>query len=261
MSNLIVVRGAGDIATGVLLLLHRSGFKVVALETEKPTAIRRTVAFSEAVYDGETTVEGVTARRISNISELKYSDIPILIDPDCTTLKGLQPAAVIDAVIAKRNLGTRIDMAPFTCALGPGFTAGIDVHAVIETMRGHDLGRVIYKGAAIANTGVPGEIDGHSSRRVIHAPRAGILHIIRDIGSQVEEGETIARIDGVVVAATLTGLLRGMLRDGFELQKGMKMADIDPRRDEQVNCHTVSDKARCIAAGVLLALMEAGVRP
>lgn len=259
MDNWILVRGAGDIATGCILRLHRCGYRVAALETERPMAIRRTVALSEAVYEGEASVEGVRARRVERLPEEPADFVPVLVDPGAEILRQLRPAALVDAILAKKNLGTRLDMAPAVVALGPGFEAGRDVQAVVETMRGHDLGRVIWQGTALPNTGVPGVIGGQSAKRVIHAPCAGRVHILRDIGSLVTEGEVIAEIDGVPVRSRLTGLVRGMIREGFPVPEGLKMADVDPRTD--VDWTTVSDKARAVAGGVLEALLGLRVTP
>lgn len=257
--NWILVRGAGDIATGTLLRLKRCGFSVAALEVPAPSAIRRTVSFSEAVYDGETTVEGITARCVSALPEEPTDWIPVLIDPEGRTIRSARPTAVVDAILAKRNLGTSMDMAPATVALGPGFIAGRDVHAVVETKRGHTLGRVIREGPAIPNTGIPGVVGGFGIERVIHAPVGGTLHIERDIGYLVENDDIIAYLDDTPVRASIPGLIRGMLREGFSVPAGMKMADIDPRPD--TDWHTVSDKAMAVAGGVLEALMAQGVRP
>lgn len=259
MTDLIIVRGAGDISTGTIHRLFRAGFALLALEAERPSAIRRRVAFSEAVYDGAATVEGVTAVRIGGVEEmdaaLSRGEIPLLVDPSGQSIRRLRPAAVVDAILAKRNLGTRIDMAPLTIALGPGFEAGRDVRYVIETMRGHDLGRVIASGSAAPNTGVPGNIGGYGAERVIHAPAAGVFRMERDIGSVVAAGEAVGSIltpEGAIpVPAKLSGLLRGILRDGYPVSKGFKLADVDPRLDQLRNCTTISDKARCIAGSVL----------
>lgn len=284
--TLVVVRGAGDLATGTITKLIKSGYAVIALETAAPAAIRRTVAFSEAVYTEVQQVEdvgGVLAQTPQDAYGLAQKGIPaILVDPEGKSISRLHPAAVIDAILAKRNLGTNREMAPFTVALGPGFTAGKDVDVVIETKRGHDLGRLIYVGEAAVNTGVPGVIAGYGAERVIHAPAAGVLRACAQIADTVEKGEVIAQIEpeqptgvpgtegyphtvqiplAVPVCASLTGLLRGLIRDGYPVTKGMKIADIDPRAEEHDNCFKISDKARCIAGGVLEALLGAGVRP
>lgn len=264
MENVIIVRGGGDIATGTIMKLHQCGFPVLILEIENPSAIRRNVAFSEAVYQGSQTVEGVTCRLAKNVQEaealLKAGQLTMLVDPNCTCLSHFQPLALVDAILAKRNLGTRRSMAPITVALGPGFTAGEDADAVIETQRGHNLGRVLYSGTAAPNTGVPGKIAGFDKERVIHSPAAGILRNVRAITDTVRKGETIAVIETpegeVPVAATLDGLLRGLIRDGYPVTKGFKIADIDPRASEYNNCFTISDKARCIAGGTLEAILH-----
>lgn len=260
----VVVRGAGDLATGTILRLHRAGFPVIALDIENPTVIRRTVSLAPALIDGETTVEDVRAKRAETPEEaftlIREGVIPVMPDPQSKILEDYEPIAVIDAILAKKNLGTCRDMAPVTIALGPGFTAGEDVDAVIETQRGHRLGRVIYEGAAIPNTGVPGMIGGYAKERVIHSPAAGVIHPLRKIADTVEKGETIAEIttpEGEIVAVKpeIPGVLRGMIADGMEVPKGFKIADVDPR-DVRDNCFTCSDKANAIAGGVLEALMH-----
>ena len=259
LSALVIVRGAGDISTGAIHRLVRAGFPVLALESAHPSAIRRQVAFSEAVYDGTATVEGVTAVRIDDYAQivptLERGDVPVLVDPDGESIRALHPAAVVDAILAKRNLGTAMDVAALTIALGPGFIAGRDVHYVIETMRGHDLGRVIAEGSAAPNTGIPGMIGGFGKERVIHAPAAGVFHMRREIGSAVAAGEIIGIVDTgeaeVPVRAKIPGILRGILRDGYPVTTGFKLADVDPRLEEHKNCFTISDKARCIAGSVL----------
>ena len=248
MNNLrIVVRGGGDLATGVIHRLWRAGFTPLVLECASPAAIRRQVALCEAVYAGSATVEGMTGVLIHSLSEAvavwQAGQVPVLVDETAACVNILQPEIVIDAIIAKKNLGTHIDMAPLTIALGPGFTAGMDVHAVVETKRGHNLGRVILEGSAAPNSGIPGVIAGFGKERVLHAPAAGVLHVVQDIGSVVEQGQVIAEI------TTAAG--EGMIRDGFPVTEGFKIADIDPRQEELANCFTISDKARCIAGSVL----------
>ena len=264
VENLIIVRGGGDLATGTICKLHRCGFPVLVLETENPSAIRRNVAFSEAVYQGTQTVEGLTCALASSLSEaeerLKRGQLTMLVDPAGTCIDFFRPLAVVDAILAKKNLSTRRDMASITVALGPGFTAGADVDAVVETKRGHNLGRVLYSGAAAPNTGIPGIIGGYGKERVIHSPAAGILRNVSKITDTVEKGQIIALVETeqgeVPVYATLTGLLRGLIRDGYPVPMGFKIADIDPRLDEYDNCFTISDKARCIAGGVLEAVLH-----
>lgn len=258
-SHLIIVRGGGDLATGTICKLRRCGFPVLVLEIAAPSAIRRTVSFCEAVYTGAQTVEGLTCVRADSLPQaqalLEQGALPLLIDPEGAAIGALRPMAVVDAILAKRNLGTLRDMAPITVGLGPGFTAGQDVDAVVETMRGHDLGRVLYEGQARPNTGVPGIIAGFGAERVIHSPAAGTLRAVRRIGDRVEQGEPLAFVGETPVPASLTGLLRGLIRDGYPVSRGLKIADIDPRVSEYENCFKVSDKARCIAGGVVEAVL------
>lgn len=314
--QLVIVRGGGDIATGTIRTLRRAGFPVLILESEHPSAIRRTVALSEAVYEGSAAVEDVSVTLAHNLDEAEYllfqDGIAMLVDPDgaairdiihsgekyaewdtgLTTLEGggrhLFLTCVVDAILAKKNLGTTKDMAPLVIALGPGFTAGKDCDVVIETMRGHNLGKAILEGEALPNTGTPGLIAGHAQDRVIHSPAAGIVKTCASIGDIVEEGQVIASIlpegrsiqpadggsagqavqpadggsssrkgeAGVPVRATFTGLLRGLIRDGYPVPEGFKIADIDPRASEHDNCFRISDKARAIGGAVLTELIH-----
>lgn len=269
--DLIVVRGAGDLATGTIHRLKKAGFRLLVLEAEHPEAIRRQVALSEAVYAGSARVEDVEAVRMDvdlaekkNRKELleqemeriwKKDGVPVLVDPAGLSIAALRPAVVVDAILAKKNLGTTKEMAPLVIALGPGFTAGEDVDVVIETKRGHNLGRVIRSGSAVPNTGIPGIIGGYGKERVMHAQAEGILRNVASIGDIVEARAVIAEIETekgtVPVEASLSGLLRGLIRDGYPVTKGFKIADIDPRQEELQNCFTISDKARCIAGSVL----------
>lgn len=269
--DLIVVRGAGDLATGTIHRLKKAGFRLLVLEAEHPAAIRRQVALSEAVYAGSARVADVEAVRMDvdlaekkNRKELleqemeriwKKDGVPVLVDPAGLSIVALRPAVVVDAILAKKNLGTTKEMAPLVIALGPGFTAGEDVDVVIETKRGHNLGRVIRSGSAVPNTGIPGIIGGYGKERVMHAQAEGILRNAASIGDIVEARAVIAEIETengtVPVEASLSGLLRGLIRDGYPVTKGFKIADIDPRKEELQNCFTISDKARCIAGSVL----------
>lgn len=256
-SNLVIVRGAGDLATGTIIRLRNAGYDVIALEIESPTVIRRTVSFADAMFEGECVVEGVKAVKARDINHalsiMDNRDIPILADPEGDAIRVLKPLCVVDAILAKKNLGTHKDMAPFVIALGPGFTAGADVDAVVETKRGHNLGRIIREGSAIANTGIPGIIGGYGKERVIHSEAEGIFRGNVEIGAIVEKGDTIAYIEDVPVLATISGRLRGLLHDGLYVPKGFKIADIDPRGEETDHL-TISDKARTIAGGVLEAI-------
>ena len=258
-SDLIIVRGAGDLATGTIHRLKKSGFHLLVLETDHPAAIRRQVALSEAIYSGSACVENVEAVRIENTGQLHQAwdeeKVPVLVDPEGESIRLLKPKVVVDAILAKKNLGTKKDMASLTIGLGPGFTAGKDVDVVIETKRGHNLGRIIRQGSAYPNTGIPGIIGGYGAERVMHAPAAGILKNRSKIGDIVEAGQMLAVIEGeagtIEVPATINGLLRGLIRDNYPVTKGFKIADIDPRKEELANCFTISDKARCIAGSVL----------
>lgn len=269
---LIICRGGGDLATGIVHRLFRAGFPVLVLETDSPAAIRRQVSFSEAVYDGTATVEGVTAERIASADRasvnhvLEEGRVPLLVDPEGSSIPLLKPDIVVDAIIAKKNLGTAKEMAPLVIGVGPGFTAGEDVDLVVESMRGHNLARIFTTGSALPNTGIPGNIGGFTKERVLHAEAAGYMKNIRQIGDIVEKGEEIARIyekmteDGtfsgsyVSVEASISGMIRGLIREGYHFQKGFKIADIDPRESELANCFTISDKARSIGGSVLEAV-------
>jgi xanthine dehydrogenase accessory factor len=259
MKHLIVVRGGGDIATGTIHRLHNAGYHVLVLEDKYPSAIRREVAFSEAAYDGVKIVERVTCRLAPTVHEvgkiLKSGEVAMLVDPEADAIQNFRHEAVVDAILAKKNIGTTKNMADLTIALGPGFCAGRDVDWVIETMRGHNLGRIIREGFAMKNTGVPGIISGYGAERVIHAPAAGRMENRRSISTMVHKNEVIAQIygnDGQIsdVKASLDGILRGIIRDGYEVTRGLKIADIDPRPVAN-HCFTISDKARCIAGSVL----------
>ncbi len=259
---LIIVRGGGDLATGTIWCLHQCGFKVLVLETGQPTTIRRRAAFSEVMYQDPISVEGVGAGKVRDKADMEkmwtQGIIPVAEDPCGYWIKKLSPQVVVDGIIAKKNLGTSIDMAPLVIGLGPGFEAGKDVHVVIETMRGHQLGRIIARGCAIPNTGIPGEIAGVSRERVIHSPAAGVMREVSAIGDIVQKGQIIAWVADTPVYATIDGVLRGLLRGGLNIPEGFKIADIDPRVSQQGNCTTISDKARTIAGGVLQAVLMYG---
>ena len=256
---MILIRGAGDIASGIAIRLYRSGFAVVMTDTALPTAIRRTVSFSGAITSGSQTVEDVTARLAGSVDEtagiLGGGDIAVLVDEGCTCLEALRPDAVVDAILAKRNLGTAMDMAPAVVGVGPGFTAGVDCHAVVETMRGHTLGRVYYEGSALPNTAVPGLIGDYAGERVLRAPADGVFRQLREIGELVESGETVGTVDGKPMRCTISGVLRGILADGTPVTRGMKSGDVDPRGNVE-NCYTVSDKALAVGGGALEAVLR-----
>lgn len=256
---LVLIRGAGDLASGIAIRLWRSGFDVVMTDLEFPTSIRRTVAFSEAVVNGKTVVENIQSRRANSASHalelLKKRILPVIADAECNCKSQLSPDVLVDAILAKRNLGTKIDDAPLVIGVGPGFTAGKDCHAVIETMRGHTLGRVIYSGSAIPNTNIPGLIGGFTGERVLRAPADGAFEGVRKIGDTVEAGDTVGYVNGKPMICTIGGVLRGLIADGVQVHKGMKAGDIDPRGKAEY-CQTASDKALAIGGGVLEAILH-----
>lgn len=249
-----LIKGAGDLATGVALRLFRSGFAVVMTEIANPTVVRRTVAFAEAVYQRRTAVEGVEGVRVDDFGQvgrlLERGFIPVIVDPEADVRHEVHPALLVDAIVAKRNLGTCIIDAPAVVALGPGFVAGRDAHAVIETKRGHMLGRVITEGEALPNTGVPGELGGFADERVLRAPGAGVFRSARQIGERVSRDDIVGHVGDVPVRSRLDGVLRGLLCSGLEVPAGFKLGDVDPRASRE-QCFLVSDKALAIAGGVL----------
>lgn len=260
---LVLIKGAGDLATGVAYRLYRAGYSIVMTDIEQPTAVRRTVAFCQCIYDGTATVEGVTSRRVETVEEVKAclerGEIPVLVDPEAAIRTQMPFDAEVDAILAKYNVNTRIDDAPIVLALGPGFTAGVDCHGVVETMRGHDLGRLLTRGSAAPNTGVPGDVGGYTTQRIIRVPADGAFEPLAAIGQRVEEGQPVARVAGRTACAQLTGVVRGMLPAGLAVTAGMKAGDIDPRCRAE-HCFTVSDKARAIGGGVLEGLLYFGRR-
>ena len=254
----VLIKGGGEQASGVAHRLACSHLKICLTEVPNPQAVRRGVAFCEAVYDGEKEVEGVVAKLISSPDEIskvwQEGKLPLLVDPETKVKDILKPDVLVDAILAKKNLGTKISDAPLVIGLGPGFQSGKDVHMVIETNRGHNLGRVILQGEAEANTGIPGVIAGVSAERVFRAPKAGRFSANRKIGDHVQAGDVVALVDGAPVKALVGGVVRGLLRDGIEVHKGMKAGDVDPRGIKE-HCFTISDKARAIAGGVLEAIL------
>jgi xanthine dehydrogenase accessory factor len=255
----VLIRGAGEMASGVAHRLRQSHFKICMMEILHPLAVRRGVAFSEAVYEGEKEVDGIRAKLISKPDEIegkwKKGDIPILIDPDGKKTRNfLKPDVLIDATLTKKNLGTQIHNAPLVIGLGPGFLAGEDVHIVIETNRGHSLGKMILKGTAEPDTGVPSEIEGYTVERVLRTMKKGMIHPQKSIGDRVSKGSVVAVVDDFPVMARISGILRGILRDGIEVKKGMKVGDIDSRGKKEL-CFTISEKARAIGGGVLEAIL------
>ena len=256
---LIVIKGAGDIASGIALRLKHAKFDVVMTDIERPTAIRRTVCFSQAIVNGTAQVEDVKAEKANNAEEIKkilsMGNIAVIADEKAKIIKALKPEAIVDAILAKENLGTKIDDAPIVMGVGPGFTAGVDCHAVIEPKRGHYLGRVIKNGSAAANTGVPGNIGGYTTERIIRAVKDGAFDPVCEIGDTVKEGQTVAYIDGEAVKCSIGGVLRGILPKGTPVYKGMKSGDVDPRCVKE-HCYTVSDKALAVGGGVLEAILS-----
>ena len=256
---LVLIRGAGDIATGIALRLYRTGIQVVMTDLPAPTAIRRTVCFSQAIILGEMTVEDVTARRAETPGQaealLAQGLTPVLADPDCTCRTRLRPDALVDAILAKRNLGTKMDDAPIVVGIGPGFTAGEDCHAVVETMRGHTLGRVIYRGSALPNTNIPGLVGGYAGERVLRAPADGVFTRILDIGDEVQPGDIAGTVNGQPMKCTIGGVVRGILPSGTPVHLGMKSGDVDPRCKPEY-CTTASDKALAVGGGALEAILH-----
>lgn len=269
----IIVRGAGDIASGIIWYLNKAGYNVLSLDLKEPSSIRREVSFSEAIYDGEKSIEGVKAVFVKDIKDLKDvfldNNVAVMIDEKAELINVLKPDVVVDAILAKKNLGTNIDMAPLVIGVGPGFTARLDCHYVIETMRGHTLAKIYEYGSAIPNTGIPGLVAGHDVDRVMHSPSEGYFINKKNIGDIVKKGEEIAtikesinKIDGketgkeISLRASIDGVLRGLIRNNFYVKKGLKVADIDPRESEKENSFTISDKARSIAGAVLLCIIK-----
>ncbi len=252
--HVIVVRGGGDIGSGVVWRLRRVGFPVIVTELERPLTIRRTVAFSSAVTNGAVTIEGIEGVRAVDAADAldraASGTVGVLVSPE---IPDVGASVIVDARLAKRNLGTTRDQAPFVVALGPGFTAGDDCDAIVETMRGHDLGRVLWKGSAIPDSGVPGIIGGESTRRVIHAASDGSLTWDVDFGDLVEQGQRMGQIGSTPVTSMITGTVRGLLMDG-DVSTGLKIADVDPRFDPSA-ISRVSDKSLSVGGGVLEAIL------
>lgn len=260
LSELIVlIKGGGEVASGIAHRLYRSHFRVCLTEIANPLAVSRGTSFSEAVFDGVKTIEGVTAQLVSTSLEEIYhawqqANIPIVIDPETSTRERIKPEVLVDAIMAKRNRGTRITDAPLVIGLGPGFYVGRDVHMVVETNHSNNLGRVIVEGEAEENTGTPVNIGGLAKERVIWAPQAGIFTTDRKIGDSVVAGEVIGKLDNLNLPAPVSGMLRGLMRSGVRVSKGTKLIEVDPVNDSAV-CFVIRDKMRAIAGGVLEAIM------
>jgi xanthine dehydrogenase accessory factor len=253
-----VVKGGGDLGTGVVYRLQRAGLRALVTELPTPLVIRRRVALATAVYQGVVQVEGLVGRRVETDEEMAQAwqegAVPVLVDPQASAVARLHPPVLVDAIMAKKNLGTRLDDAPIVIALGPGFVAGRDAHAVIETQRGHRLGRAIYAGSAAPDSGVPGTTAGVSGERVLRAPAAGRFEAACQIGERVEAGQVVARVDGQTVRAAVNGVVRGLLADGLHVQAGLKVGDVDPRGVVE-HCFLISDKALAVGGGVLEAVL------
>ncbi len=259
LSDLVVlIRGAGELASGVAHRLYSSHFRICLTDIDEPQAVRREVSFCEAVYDGEKAVEGVAAMLVASSGKISEAwqkgKIPLIVDPEAEIRDSLKPDVLVDAILAKKNLGTYLEDAPLVIGLGPGFAAGKDVHVVIETNRGHNLGKMLLTGEAEPNTGVPGEIAGFTADRVCRAPGAGKFLNVKRIGDFVQAGDVVATVNNEPVKALISGVVRGLLRDGTAVYRGMKAGDIDPRGNRE-NCYSISDKARAIGGGVLEAIM------
>jgi xanthine dehydrogenase accessory factor len=256
---LVLIKGAGELASGVAARLYRCGFPVVMTELPQPLVVRRTVSFAEAVYQGEFAVEGIVARRVADAAAARVAladgVIAVVVDPEARCRYELRPAVLVDAIIAKQNTGTAITDAALVIGLGPGFTAGVDCHAVVETNRGHFLGHVIWQGAAQPDTGTPGTIGGQDARRVLRAPADGVVETHASVGDRVAAGQLIATIAGCEVRAPFSGSLRGLIHPGLCVTAGLKIGDVDPR-DDPVCCTTISDKALAVAGGVLEAILQ-----
>ena len=255
---LVLVRGAGDSATGVGRRLFLAGFRVVMTELPEPLCIRRTVAFAEAVYNGSARVEEVESRlaRFEQLAAWPFeSSVPVIIDPEGRSIETLRPDVLIDARLLKRNDGTRLDRAPIVGALGPGYIAGKDCHFVVETERGHALGRVLYSGSALPDSGKPGAVMGHTGERVVYASRDGLFHALVEIGETVSAGTPLGKIEEMLIISKISGVVRGILRSGLKIQEKTKLADVDPRGRAEF-CSTVSDRSNAIAGGVLEGILS-----
>ncbi len=251
----VIIRGGGDLATGIAHRLFRAGLKVIITELPEPLVIRRTVAFASAVYEGEITVEGVRASLVKEIPQEFNDYIPVMVDPSCNILKGFSPHVLVDARMMKHNPDIKKDMAPLVIALGPGYEAGKDAHKVIETVRGHFLGKIIEEGQAFPDTGVPGEVGGMSLKRLVKAPASGIFTAEHKIGDSVPEGDILGRVGGKEVLAVTGGVVRGLIKEGLHVKKGLKIGDVDPRGKKEYVI-TISDKARSLGGSVLEVILS-----
>ncbi len=256
----VLVRGGGDLGTGAVYRLYRAGFPVLVTEIATPLVVRRTGALASAVYEGTVTVEGIVGRRVDTVEEVwaawERGEVPVLVDPEARIRECIPFTVVVDAIMAKRNTGTRITDAALVVALGPGFTAGVDCHAVVETARGHTLGRVYWSGSALPDTGTPGKVQGYDRERVLRAPREGHVRPQVAIGARVEAGQVVCTVEGEPVRAPFPGVVRGLIHPQVRVRPGMKIGDVDPRGDVS-HCFTISDKALAVGGGVLEAVLSA----
>ena len=255
----IVIKGAGEMASGIAHRLFMANITQICMtEIGRPLAVRRRVAFCEAVYEGSMEVEGVTAELVRDTAEVEQAwsrrHIALIVDPEWKIIRRLKPDVVIDAIMAKRTTGTRKDEAPLVIGVGPGFAAPRNVHVVIESNRGHDLGRAIYEGEAEAHTGMPGLTSGYARERVLRSPCAGIVRNVKAIGEVVKKGDIVTYVNETSVAAAIDGIVRGLIRE-IHVRDNEKIGDIEPRGNASY-CWTISEKARAIAGGVLEAIMH-----
>ncbi len=259
MDNLVLIRGGGDLASGVALRLFRAGVVPIISELAKPLTVRRSVSFAEAAFSQTMSVEGVPAQLAKSLEEAwdirSAGQIPVLLDAELDLLSAARPMAMIDARMTKKAPEMKMEAADLVIGLGPGFVVGEHCHAVIETMRGHSLGRVLWQGRAMADTGIPGSIAKYSSDRVLRAPATGRVQAFAEIGDMLKEGDLVAQMEGKEVRAAFDGVLRGLIHPSVEVSKGMKIGDLDPRNDPAF-IHLVSDKAMAIGGGVLEALLS-----
>ncbi len=255
----VLVRGGGEMASGIAHRLKRCHMRVLITEVAEPTTVRRTVAFAEAVFQGRHAIEGVEAVRVSLPEEAREiwekGGIPLFVDPEARVREAIRPEVIVDAIMAKRNTGIDRSQARLVVGVGPGFRAGANVHAVVESNRGHNLGRVLWEGEAEQDTGVPAPVGGYSEQRVLRVPKRGLFKALREIGDPVGVGEAVAQVNGAPLQAQIRGVLRGLLKDGIKVEEGMKAGDIDPRGQREY-CYVISDKARAIAGGVLEAILH-----
>lgn len=258
MSAFVLIWGGGDLASGVALRLYRTKIRVLVVEIDQPLAVRRSVSFAQAVYDGEMTIEGVTGQRINKPQEMsavwENDRLPVIVDPDLNFFEKLKPTVLVDARMRKKFVPLSLDLADMVIGLGPGFSAGENCHAAIETNRGHFLGRVLWEGSPEADTGMPGKVQAYSKERVLHAPSGGVVETKVEIGDAVDTGDPVLSVGGQMVLSPFPGVVRGLIHDGLQVRKGMKVGDVDPR-PEDFRCWFVSEKAMAIGGGVLEAIV------